>query len=170
MKKILVAVDLSGATVQVCNAARDLARSLGARLLILHVVPPPPLMLEYYALSTAQGQLLERGAQRRAARKLQALGRWFEKTCPQTKVIQHAGLPVETILRTVKLTKPDYVVLGSHGHSAMFEALVGSVAHGVIRACAAPVLLVPIRERVRLAAPKARQPAYVHADLLASLR
>lgn len=167
MKKVLVAVDLSGATVQVCNAARDLAQPLGARLIILHVVPPPPLMLEYYALSTVQVGLLERGARRRAAEKLQALAHWFGKSCPDTKVVEHAGPPVERILRTAKRVKPDYIVLGSHGHSAAFELLAGSVAHGVLMASPVPVVLVPIRPRVPATRAK---PSPAEAQLLVSLR
>lgn len=167
MKKILVAVDLSEATVQVCNAARALAQPLGARLLILHVVPPPPLMLEYYALSTAQGDLLERGAKRRAAQKLKALAHWFRKSCPDTKAIEHSGPPVERILRTARQLKPDYLVLGSHGHSAAFELLAGSVAHGVLMGSPVPVLLVPVRPRARSARGK---PTPAEAELMVSLR
>lgn len=165
MKKILVAVDLSAATVHVCNAARDLAQQLKARLLILHVVPPAPVIFEYYAMSTLDLDSLPRAAGKRAAQKLRALGHWFQKRCPDTKVIQHTGAPVAAILRTIKLARPDYVVLGSHGHSAAFELLMGSVAHGVVRRAPVPVVLVPIRAR-----PTAKKRAPVFADAFATLR
>lgn len=147
MKKILVAVDLSAATIQVCNAARDLAHSLKARLMILHVVPPAPLVMEYYAMNALQLERLPRAAQKRAAEKLRALGHWFAKSCPETKVIQHTGDPVSTILHTARVKRPDYIVLGSHGHTSAFELLMGSVAHGIVRRSSVPVLLVPIRKR-----------------------
>lgn len=162
MKKILVAVDLSEATIQVCNAARDLAQSLGARLLILHVVPPAPVVFEYYALSTFDVEGLPRAAGKRAAEKLRALGHWFQKRCPDTKVLQHTGAPVAAILRTIKLARPDYVVLGSHGHTAAFELLMGSVAHGVLRRSPVPVVLVPIRKPVRTA----RKPVAIASDAM----
>ena len=162
MKKILVAVDLSAATVQVCNAARDLAQSLNARLLILHVVPPAPVVFEYYALSTLDVNSLPRAAGKRAAQKLRALGHWFQKRCPDTKVIQHTGAPVAAILRTMKLARPDYVVLGSHGHSAGFELLMGSVAQGVVRRATVPVVLVPIRKAARTP----RKPLVVASDAI----
>jgi nucleotide-binding universal stress UspA family protein len=153
MKKILVAVDLSAATVQVCNVARDLAQSLGARLLILHLVPPTPVVFEYYAASTLDLEQLPRAAKKRAAEKMRALGHWFQKRCPATKVILHDGAPVAGILRTLAQARPDFVVLGSHGHSAAFEMLLGSVAHGVVRKSPVPVVLVPIRPRARRARP-----------------
>jgi len=39
----------------------------------------------------------------------------------------------------------DLIVLGSHGHGAVYNMLVGSVAEGIVRASAVPVLLVPAR-------------------------
>ncbi|RFC42843.1 MAG: Universal stress protein family protein, partial [Verrucomicrobia bacterium] len=44
MKTILVPVDLSAATARVCAAACTLARLLQARLVLLHVVQPQPLL------------------------------------------------------------------------------------------------------------------------------
>lgn len=167
MKKIVVAIDLSSATVQVCNAARDLARDLHARLVILHVVPPAPLVMHYYTFSAVQKADLARDAKKRAAAKLQALGAWFRKTSPETRVVQHAGPVVPTLLRTVKRVEPDYLVIGSHGHSAAFEMLVGSVAHGILRQAPCPVVLVPIRPRVRGERAKALRSAM---ELMATLR
>ncbi len=167
MKKVLVAIDLSSATVQVCNAARDLAQQLHARLIIAHVVPPAPLVMKYYTFSAVQKADLARGAKKRAAARLRALGQWFRKTVPETRVVQHAGPVVPVLLRTVRKVQPDYLVIGSHGHSAAFEMLVGSVAHGIMRQAPCPIVLVPIRPRTpgRRTAPTARPTAEVMAAL-----
>lgn len=148
MKKILVPVDLSAATVQVCDAACALAQSLNAKLLLLHAVPPPPpAMGDYYAFSGPQGFELTKGAKKMAAKKLKALGHWFHKRWPETKVIQHTGPAVPIILKAARFAKPDYIVIGSHGHSTIYEMLIGSTAHGVIRKAPCPVVLVPIKKR-----------------------
>lgn len=145
MKKILVPVDLSGATVRVCNAAADLAKALGGRLVILHVVPPPPMVMsEYYAFDAGQVIGLTREGRKLAAHKMAALGRWFNKLCPSTKVVVHEGDPVSVILRTTAALRPDYLVIGSHGHTAAYDLIIGSTTHGVIRKAPCPVLLVPI--------------------------
>ena len=145
MKKILVPVDLSGATVRVCNAAADLAKALGGRLVILHVVPPPPMVMsEYYAFDAGQVIGLTREGRKLAAHKMAALGRWFNKRCPSTKVVMHEGDPVSVILRTTAALRPDYLVIGSHGHTAAYDLIIGSTTHGVIRKAPCPVLLVPI--------------------------
>lgn len=154
MKTILVAIDLSAATVKVCSVARDLARLMGARLRILHVVPPIPASMGYYDFFDAHATPLARAAAKRAATKLRALEHWFRKSCPDAHAVQCAGEPVAHILRCVARLKPSIVVLGSHGHTAAFELLMGSVAHGVLRRSPVPVLLVPIR-----AAAKPRRPS-----------
>lgn len=166
MKKILVPVDLSPATVQVCNAARDLAKRMGARLLILHVVPPAPLVMKQYAFAAIRESDFNRAAKKSAAHKLEVLARWFHKSLPETKVIQHSGPILPTILRTVSRTRPDYLVVGSHGHTAAFEMLVGSVAHGLIRKAPCPIVLVPIRQRV----PRTRRIRMPDAEAMATIR
>ena len=37
----------------------------------------------------------------------------------------------------------DTIVIGSHGHGAIYRALLGSVSEGVLRAAKRPVLVVP---------------------------
>lgn len=54
----------------------------------------------------------------------------------------HAGHAVEAIAEFAAREKPDLIVMGSHGHSALGNVILGSVANGVIARCASPVLLV----------------------------
>lgn len=155
-KTILVPVDLSEATVQVCTAARDLALALDARLLIAHALAPDSLASSYYALSAFEVTAFTGDVRRRTAEKMQSLGRWFRRSVPQTKIIIHTGMAAATILRLARLARVDYIVLGSHGHTAAYEMLAGGVAHAVIRRAPCPVVLVPIAprpKRIPAAAP-----------------
>ncbi len=54
------------------------------------------------------------------------------------------GNAAQAILDTAKRIGAGLIVLGSHGHSAIGELLVGSVAHKVTVHSDVPVLLVPI--------------------------
>jgi nucleotide-binding universal stress UspA family protein len=38
--------------------------------------------------------------------------------------------------------------MGTHGHGAMFNLIVGSVSHDVIRDTTLPILLVPLRRPI----------------------
>ena len=57
------------------------------------------------------------------------------------------GNPIPKIKREIKKIKPELIVAGSHGHTALYELLVGSVTAAVIRKAPCPVLLIPSRER-----------------------
>lgn len=52
------------------------------------------------------------------------------------------GNPAETILRLIREEDHDLVVMGSHGHSRVHRALLGSVSERVLRASTVPVLLM----------------------------
>jgi nucleotide-binding universal stress UspA family protein len=53
------------------------------------------------------------------------------------------GHAAEQIARRVQRERPDLVVMGTHGHSALGSVMLGSVAQGVLARCKVPVLLVP---------------------------
>ena len=147
MKTILVPVDLSAATARVCAAACDLARLMKGRVVLLHgVTPPPVVMNEYYAYERGQLAQAVIDAEKSAGLKLRALARRLAGKCP-VQAVQITGQPVRAILAKAAATKAAYVVMGSHGHGAMFDLLVGSTTHGVMRKARCPVLVVPMERR-----------------------
>ena len=52
------------------------------------------------------------------------------------------GDPAETILRLAREGQYDLIVMGSHGHSRVHRALIGSVSEKVLRQAKLPVLLM----------------------------
>jgi nucleotide-binding universal stress UspA family protein len=147
MKTILVPVDLSAATARVCAAASDLAERVGGQLVLLHVVPPLPIIMsDYYAFDTGHLAQAMVAVEKGAVLKLRALARRWAKRVP-VQTVQLTGQPVGTILAKARSTKAAYIVLGSHGHGAMFDLFVGSTASGVLRKARCPVLVVPMNRR-----------------------
>lgn len=147
MKTILVPVDLSAATPRVCAAACDLAKLIGGRIRLLHVVPPPPVMMnDYYAFDTGHLAQAMAAVEQNATRQLRVLARRVARRCP-VQTVQLTGAPVSTILAQAKSARPAYIVLGSHGHGAVFDLLVGSTTTGVLRQARCPVLVVPMARR-----------------------
>ena len=55
------------------------------------------------------------------------------------------GPIVDKVLDEADKHGADLIVVGSHGHGALFEFLVGSVTSGILRASKCPVLVVPAR-------------------------
>jgi nucleotide-binding universal stress UspA family protein len=52
------------------------------------------------------------------------------------------GSAAEAIAALADKSQPDLIVMGSHGHSALGNMVLGSVANGVLARCKTPVLLV----------------------------
>lgn len=147
MKTILVPVDLSAATARICAVACDLARLVKGRIILLHVVAPPPVVMnEYYAFDAGGLSQAMMAAEKGATRKLRNLARRCARRCP-VRTVQITGQPVRAIVTKAAATKAAYVVMGSHGHGAMFDLLVGSTAHGVMRKVRCPVIVVPTGRR-----------------------
>ena len=55
------------------------------------------------------------------------------------------GLPVDEIADMAAGQGVDYIVLGSHGHGALFHLFGGSVVTGVLKQSPCPVVVVPVR-------------------------
>jgi nucleotide-binding universal stress UspA family protein len=57
------------------------------------------------------------------------------------------GSTVDTILESITDMEVDLVIMGSHGHGALYDLVIGSVSEEVIRRSSVPVLIVPTRSR-----------------------
>ncbi|HET7537664.1 MAG TPA: universal stress protein, partial [Candidatus Didemnitutus sp.] len=139
MKTILVPVDLSEATVKVCDAACSLAKLLKARLVLLHVVQPPPVIIsDYYGYDAGVIAEAMGSAEKFATDKLRALGQRYAKRRVTVRTVQRTGQPLPTILTKASVLNADYIVIGSHGHTAAYDLLIGSVTQGVLRKASCP--------------------------------
>jgi nucleotide-binding universal stress UspA family protein len=65
------------------------------------------------------------------------------KTGLKVSVTQVTGAPVLNILEQAAKRRAAYIVMGSHGHSALYDLLAGSTTTGVLRRSPCPVLVVP---------------------------
>jgi nucleotide-binding universal stress UspA family protein len=60
----------------------------------------------------------------------------------EPKVVHKTGSPGEQIAKQANAGDYDLVMMGSHGHSALGNLVMGSVATQVLAHCGVPVLLV----------------------------
>lgn len=60
----------------------------------------------------------------------------------EPKVVHKVGSPGEQIAKQANAGDYDLVMMGSHGHSALGNLVMGSVATQVLAHCGVPVLLV----------------------------
>ena len=142
MRNLLAAVDFSAVSEAVIEQAASLAQAFSGELTLVHVAAPDPDFVGYAA--GPQTVRDDRAREIRAEhRELEAIARDLRDRGITVRALLIQGPTVEQILTEGKRIQADAIVIGSHGHSALYRALLGSVSEGVVRAARCPVLVVP---------------------------
>ncbi len=160
MKRILVPIDFSDATPRVIDLAQQLAKALDAEIHLIHVkelsaaAAPGTLgyglagMPELAPMSGVPVPVFDPMPQPVSVDEAQQskLAHWQEEIAQfgvKVTLREPTGAVVEEILDEADVVNADLIVMGTHGHSAMYNLLVGGVTKGVLKHSARPVLLVP---------------------------
>ena len=143
--RILVATDGSKTSGDALEEALKLAGA-GARLRIVHVIDSPYAYADaWYAAVSVDVDAIQR-AWRGAGQAIldQAAVQAREAGVPaETALLETDGRRVSrVIVEDAERWPADVIVIGSHGHRALEQLLIGSVAEGVTRSAQVPVLLV----------------------------
>lgn len=141
---VLVAVDLSPAADKVIAAAERVALAIGAEVYVLHVAEPEPAFVGYDA---GPGVVRQQVADeyRREHRAVQDLAERLRAAGVRATALLIQGQTAATTLREAVRLKVELIVVGSHGHSAVYDVLVGSYSAAILRQSPVPVLVVPTR-------------------------
>jgi universal stress protein A len=142
MKTILTPVDFSAATQGVLEAAVELARDAGGRLVLFNAVQLPLISTDY-GLTVDMMQETLAANREAAARQLAHLEKRIAARGVVVTTAQADGFPPGSIVDQARKVRADYIVMGSHGHTAFYELIVGSTTHAVLKNAPCPVLIVP---------------------------
>ena len=143
--KLLAAVDLSKASGYVIEAVHRVAMATDAEVTVLHVVMPLPGMAgAEFNKVTEPRELTERFLDERD--QLAELVQQLSDAGVNATALIRTGQPAKTVLRESKRQDVELIVVGSHGHGLLFDALVGSVSAELLRHSDVPILVVPIRD------------------------
>jgi len=139
VKKILVPTDFSATSLPGVLRAAELARRLGAELIVATAMPKPR------TAGLAAGPYLDQAAETLRLR----LASWFSRRVPaplregvSTKFLVVVGPPPVVILDVATTEAVDLIVMATHGRAGLQRLLRGSVAETVVRASPIPVLTV----------------------------
>jgi nucleotide-binding universal stress UspA family protein len=138
VRRILVPTDFSPGSDDALAHARELARGLGAEVLVLHVSA---------AMGSLPGSALARRERRAAERRLDAAVAALRATGVRADRRVRGGMPAEQILRAAATGGADLIVMGTHGRRGVARLLLGSVAEEVASRARCPVLTVHPEER-----------------------
>ncbi len=143
-QRILVPVDGSDTSNRALATALGLARPLGARLRLVHVVEEMAYLAGYDPMGGSTAQLLE--AMRTNGETLLREGLATARAAgveADTALFDEFGEHLgETVARAAKLWNADLVVVGTHGRRGLGRLILGSGAEQVIRLAPVPVLVV----------------------------
>ncbi len=147
VNRVLCPTDLSAGSHNQVRAAAELARSLGADLILLHVVNPMAFALATHeafgesmavsaraidaAMASARGTLHKLAADARALGVL-------------TEPLVLLGSPGDTILKAARTERVGLLVMGTRHRSLLRRLFLASPTETVLRAAPCPVLVVPV--------------------------
>lgn len=144
MKTILVPVDFSDVTETVLSTARRFAEAFESRIVLLHVTEPEPEFVGFepgpVSVRVAVAHDFRHEHQRLEELKKSLSGR-------DVLALQMQGPAAEKIVQESKAQGADLIIMGSHGHGALYHLLAGSVTTGVLKSAVCPVLIVPSARR-----------------------
>lgn len=144
MKTILVPIDFSGVTDAAIRSASALARAFESDLVLLHVGAPDPDFVGYDpGPPSVRDYVAEQFREEHS--QLQGLKHAIDLPEERVTALLIQGITAEKILEEAKRMGADLIVMGSHGHGALHNLLVGSVTEGVLKEATCPVLVVPAR-------------------------
>ncbi len=142
MKTILAPIDFSAVSDAVVAQAAALARAHQGRVVLLSVIQPPVVLAEYAPLIEDAVEVTAAG-ERNAARQLEKIEAKLAADFVTVKSVQVVGSPISQIVEQAETLGADYIVMGSHGHTAIYDLLVGSTTHGVLLRAKCPVVIIP---------------------------
>ena len=143
LKHVLVATDFGEASDAALAYGRELARSFGARLDVLHVVEnvlTRGFGAEGYVASYPE---LQQEVEDAARRQLDTIVTDDDRRrLNATAVLVTSNSPALTITTYAQEHDVDLIIMGTHGRGAFAHLLMGSVAERVVRTAPCPVLTV----------------------------
>jgi len=146
MKTILAAVDFSDVSGTVVADATALAQACDAQLVLLSVIQPPVILAENAPLIDNLAEIRAAG-EKAAARRLAVYEAQIAGHGVKVETVQLYGSPIPLILEQARIAAADFIVMGSHGHTALYDLIVGSTTHGVLQRAPCPIVIVPAKER-----------------------
>ena len=139
IRRIVCPIDFSPTAQHALDYAAELARSTNAELVLLHVVPDFDYPIRGLGMAQAFPHLRPE-MHTRAKEQLTAVQQKLKNV--KSTLELRDGVAHDAILDCAKAVKADMIVMGTHGHTGLKHALLGSSAERVVRLSPCPVLTV----------------------------
>lgn len=141
MRRILVAVDSTEVAREAARVGLDLAGRVGARVTLVHVLPPS--VAEGETADFADFAAFERACEDYASGLLAEMRQLTGRSGPPTETSVLHGEPAEAISQAAGAEDVDLVIVGTRARGALARTLLGSVADTLLSHCPKPLMVVP---------------------------
>lgn len=143
LSTIVCPTDFSKTASRAVDYAAALADSFGARLVLLHVIPELNYPLRSFGMASSFPQLQKELHERARDALKKRAGEIKDKASDlNVEIDLRDGDAHEVVLAAAKERNADMIVMGTHGHTGLKHALLGSTAEKVVRMAECPVLTV----------------------------
>jgi len=148
-RKVLVTTDFSPLGNSAIPHAYAVVAKVGGTTILCHVLElsgvPNPLYAHYSpgkALSPEERENVRQVSARALEDLVPQEARGQETLRTEVRVVEATGPVHEAICQEANALGVDLIVMASHGHSGLARLFLGSVAEGVLRSTARPILIV----------------------------
>lgn len=161
IQKILYATGLGAGAPYVFRYALSLAQQYGAKIAVVHGMEPltpfAQSLVELH-ISHEQSEQIHQNAREAMVGKIEERLELLctKELCNDSEgrsrvcgIVIEEGSPSEVILRQAEKSGVDLIVMGSHRHTVVGDAMLGTTTHKVLHSSKIPVLVVRIPEGYR---------------------
>ena len=146
MKTIVALVDFSEDAFKVLKQVHAMATAFSSRVVLLHVVPPQPVVMDLGIASPTMLEPPSPAVVQAGVARLQEMRDSLSKFGIDVTAEQLAEGAADAVMDEITKLNADLVIMGSHRHGVLYNLFVGSVTNDVLKRMTCPVLLVPVDE------------------------
>lgn len=145
MVNIVLPVDFGDKTEQLVEGAVKFAKQINGRIFLIHVAPSDI----GFAIGDMGFQYFPEVEENEIREELVQLNKIQQRILAHEVECEHLlkqGIAKDIILEHSRDKKADFIVMGSHGRSGIYDVFVGSLTKGITKDSSIPVLVLPIHE------------------------
>jgi len=146
--KVLAAIDFSDVTLKIIDYVRSHYCGTGHEIILMHAADPDPAFVGYEPGPQEEREFIAKHFHEEHQRIQQEAKDLRADSCNISPLLLQ-GAAAEKILAISNKSKAELIILGSHGHGAVFKLLVGSTTEAVLKDASCPVLIIPCRNTSR---------------------
>lgn len=145
MVNIVLPVDFGDKTEQLLEGAVKFAKQVNGRIYLIHVAPSDI----GFAIGDMGFQYFPEVEENEIREELVQLNKIQQRILAHEVECEHIlkqGIAKDIILEHAEDKKADFIVMGSHGRSRIYDVFVGSLTKGITKDSKVPVLVLPIHD------------------------